>query len=151
MFHSTLTVVPHHLSANPNAIHQSFDLSLGSLLPAKAGSGEYNIFALPKGFITPVNMSSQFVTSSRPPVTMNLDKVLATSCLSAMQSKEIFLLAQEGQRLGMMIAQKFTNLSTQEALFHIGAQSSGYEKVASGIQNISQLTIPSCALENEKG
>ena len=70
----------------------------------------------PKGFTTPMSMSSQFVTNSGPPVK---------------QSKEIFLLAQEGQRLGMTIAQKFANLSSQEALFHIGTQSTSYEKVAS--------------------
>ena len=74
-----------------------------------------------KGFTTPMSMSSQFVTSSGPPVTMNLDTELATSCLSTEQWKEIFLLAQEGQRLVMMIAQKFANLSSQEALFPIGA------------------------------
>ena len=77
-------------------------------------------------------MSSQFVTSSGPPVTMQLDMAMVTSGLSAEQSKEIFLLAWEGKKLGMRIVQNFINLSSQEALFHMGAQSTGYEKVASG-------------------
>ena len=57
---------------------------------------------------------------------------MVMSGLSAEQSKEIFLLAQEGKKLGTRIVQNFISLSSQEALFHMGVQSTGYEKVASG-------------------
>ena len=64
-------------------------------------------------------------------MTMHLNTVVATSGFSTEQIKEIYDLVQEGQRLGSKIAKDFTNLSCQEALFHIVAQSTGYEKVAS--------------------
>ena len=80
-----------------------------------------------------MSMSSQFVNSSGPLITMQLDMAMATLGLSAEQSKEIFLLAQEGKKLGTRIAQNFINLSSQ-VLFCMGAQSTGY-KVASGHPN----------------
>ena len=44
-------------------------------------------------------------------------------------------MAWEGKKLGMRIAQNFINLSSQEVLFCMGAQSTAYEKVASGCPN----------------
>ena len=49
LFHSTLMVVSHQPSADPYAVHQSFDLSQGSLPPAKDGGSEYEPFVPPKG------------------------------------------------------------------------------------------------------
>ena len=63
---------------------------------------------------------------------MPLDTTIVMLGLSAKQLKEIFILAHEGKQLEMKIAQNFISLSSQQALFHMGAQSTGYEKVASG-------------------
>ena len=77
---------------------------------------------------------------------MNLDMALATSCLSAKHLKEIFLLAQEGQRLAMNAG----NDNCQEALFCIGAQSTGYEKIASGCLDHLTAYYPIMHSEDEK-
>ena len=124
---------PRHRSSDLHGVHQSsFDISQGSLPPAEAGSGNYEPFTPPQGFATPTSTSSHLVTSSRPSITMHLDTVVAASGFSAKQIKGIYNLAQEGQRLGSKIAKDFANLSCQEALFCIAAQSTSYEKVASG-------------------
>ena len=121
----------HHVSANPNAGIQSFDLSQGSLPPADSGSCEFKMFTLPRGVVTPVSVT-QFITSSGPPATMQLDMAIAMAGLSTEQVEEIFLLTHEPKKLGRKIACDFINLSSQEVLFHMGAQATGYEKVASG-------------------
>ena len=46
--------------------------------------------------------------------------------------KEIYDLAQEGQRLGTNIAWNFALLLNQEVLICIGTQATRYEKIASG-------------------
>ena len=63
---------------------------------------------------------------------MHLDTTVAAAGFSVKQIKGIYNLAQEGQRLGSKIAKDFTDHSYQEALFHIVAQSTGYDKVSSG-------------------
>ena len=83
------------------------------------------------GVVTPVSVN-QFVTSSGPPMTMQLDAAIAMAGLSKEQVEEIFLLTCEAQKLGRKITCNFINLSSQEALFHMGIQATGYEKVASG-------------------
>ena len=83
------------------------------------------------GVVTPMSVN-QFVTSSGPPVTMQLDAAIAMAGLSKQQAEEIFLLTHEAQKLGRKIACDFINLSNQEALFRMGVQATGYEKVASG-------------------
>ena len=87
--------------------------------------------APPMGVVTPTSVN-QFVTSSGPPVTMQLDAAIAMAGLSKEQAEEIFLLTCEAQKLGRKIARDFINLSNQEALFCMGVQATGYEKVASG-------------------
>ena len=61
---------------------------------------------------------------------MHLNTVVATTGFSTKQINEIYDLTQEGQRLGSKIAKDLAKLSCQETLFHVVAQSSGYEKVA---------------------
>ena len=123
--------IPCHPSSDVHGIHQSsFDVSQGSLPPADAGGGDFKPFAPPWGLAAPVSTSSHYVTSSGPP--MHLNTTVATSGFSAEQINEIYDLAQEGQRLGSKIAKDFAELSCQEALFCVAAQSSGYEKVACG-------------------
>ena len=123
-------IIPHCSSSDIHGIHQSsFNISQGSLLPAEVGSRDYEPFALPQGFVTPMSTSSHLVTSSGPPMAIHLDTVVDTSVFSAEQIKRIYDLAQEGQRLGSKIAKDFTDLSCQ-ALFHIAAQLTSYEKVA---------------------
>ena len=62
---------------------------------------------------------------------MQLDTAIATAGLSMAQVEEIFLLTHEAQKLGRKIVHNFINLSSQEALFRMGIQATGYEKVAS--------------------
>ena len=75
---------------------------------------------------------TQFVTSSGPPVTMQLDMAIAMAGLSMERAEEIFLLTHKAKKLGRKIACNFINLSSQEVLFHMGAQATGYKQVASG-------------------
>ena len=89
------------------------------------------MFAQPLGVVTPVS-ATQFVTSSGPPVTIQLDMAITTVGLSKEQAEEIFLLTHGAQKLGRKIVCNFINLSSQEVLFHMGAQATGYKKVVSG-------------------
>ena len=52
--------------------------------------------------------------------------------LSKEQAEEIFLLTREAQQLRRRLTCDFINLSNKEALFHMGVQATGYEKVTSG-------------------
>ena len=79
-----------------------------------------------------MSMSSYFVTSNGPPAAMPLDTAIVASGLPTEQLKEIFILACQGKKLEVKIAQNFISLSSKEALLCMGAQSTGYEKVASG-------------------
>ena len=63
---------------------------------------------------------------------MQLDAAIAMAGLSKEQAEDIFSLTCKAQKLGRKIAHDFINLSNQEALFHMGVQATGYEKVASG-------------------
>ena len=75
---------------------------------------------------------NQFVTSSGHPLTMQLDSAIAIAGLSRQQAENIFHLTCITQKLGRKLAHDFINLSSQEALFRMGIQATGYEKVASG-------------------
>ena len=55
-----------------------------------------------RGVVTPTS-ATQFVTSSGPPMTMQLDTAIATAGLSIEQAEEIFLLTCEVQKLGRKI------------------------------------------------
>ena len=50
-----------------------------------------------------------------------------------------------GKEAGRKITCNFINLSSQEALFHMGTQVTGYEKVASGCPDHVQPTMQLCA------
>ena len=76
--------------------------------------------------------ATQFITSSGSPVIMQLDMAIGMAGLSMEQAEEIFLLTHEAKKLGRKIAHNFINLSSQEVLFHMGTQATGYEKVTSG-------------------
>ena len=123
--------VPHHTSSDIHGVLQSsFNLSQGSLPPAEGGSRDFEPFAPLWGLVTPTSTSSHLVTSSWHP--MHLNTAIATSEFSAQQMREIYELAQEGQWLGAKFTKDFTELSSQEALFHIMVQVSSYENVADG-------------------
>ena len=87
-FHST-PINSCHTSADSNAALWSFDMSRGSLPPADSGSCEIEMFVPPMGVVTPMSVN-QFVTSSGPPMTMQLDAAIATAGLSKEQAEEIF-------------------------------------------------------------
>ena len=106
-------------------------MSWGSLPPADSGSCEIEMFAPPTGVVTPASVN-QFVSSSGPPMTMQLDAAIAMAGLSKEQAEDIFSLTHEAQKLGRKITCDFIHLSNQEALFHMGVQATGYKKVASG-------------------
>ena len=105
-------------------------MSRGSLPPADS-SCAIEMFVPLMGVVTPVSVN-QFVTSSGPPMTMQLDAAIVTAGLSKQRAEEIFLLTHEAQKLGRKIVHDFINLSNEEALFCMGPQATGYEKVASG-------------------
>ena len=119
------------MSADSIAGLQSLDMSWGSLPPADHGSLDIEMFTLPTGVVTPLSVN-QFVSSSGPPMTMQLEAALAMTGLSKEQAEEIFLLTCKAQRLGWKLTCNFIHLSNKEALFHIGIQATGYEKVTSG-------------------
>ena len=75
---------------------------------------------------------NQFVSSSKPPVAIQLDAALAMTGLSKEQAEEIFLLTYEAQVLGRRLTCDFIQVSHNEALFHMGVQATGYEKATSG-------------------
>ena len=104
-------------------------MSRGSLLPDH-GNVDIEMFMPPTGVVTPSSVN-QFVLTSGPPATMQIDAAL-TSGLSKEQAEEIFLLTCEAQTLGRKLAFDFIQLSHKEALFHMGVQVTGYEKAASG-------------------
>ena len=106
-------------------------MSQGSLPPADHGSLDIEMFAPPTGVVTPSSVN-QFVSSSGPPMTMQLDAALAMTGLSKEQAEEIFLLTHEAQKLWRRLTHDFIHLSNKEALFHMGVQATGYEKVTSG-------------------
>ena len=89
----------HHTSANLNTGLQSFKMSWGSLPPVDCGSLDIEMFMPLTGVVTPVSVN-QFIFSSGPPVTMQLDAALAMAGLSKEQAEEIFLLTREAQKLG---------------------------------------------------
>ena len=106
-------------------------MSRGSLPPADHGSFDIEMFVTPTGVVTPLSVN-KFVSSSGPPMTMQLDAALAMAGLSKEQAEEIFLLTCEAQKLGRKLMCDFVHLSNKEALFHMGIQATGYEKVTSG-------------------
>ena len=120
----------HHTSTDLMVGHWSIDMSRGSL-PPDHGSVNIEMFTPQTGFITPSSVN-QFILSSRPPMTMQVDAALAMSELSKEQAGEIFLLTCEAQILWRKLAHDFILLSHKEALFHMGVQATGYEKAASG-------------------
>ena len=64
---------------------------------------------------------------------MPLDTMIVTSGLSTKQLTRNLHPGPWGKEAGDEdIAQNFISLSSQEVLFHMGAQSTSYEKVASG-------------------
>ena len=105
-------------------------MSRGSL-PPDQGSVDIEMFAPLTGTVTP-SSTNQLVSSSRPPMTMQLDAVLATSGLTKEQAEEIFLLTREVQALRRQLALDFIQLSHQEVLFHMGVQATRYEKATWG-------------------
>ena len=105
-------------------------MSRGSL-PPDCSSIDIEMFAPPTGVVTPSSVN-QFISSSRPPMAMQLDAALATFRLSKEQAEEIFLLTREAQTLGRRLTCDFIQLSHKEALFHMGVKATGYEKTASG-------------------
>ena len=130
-FHST-PINSHHTLANSNAGIWSFDMSRGSLPPADSGSCEIEMFMLPMGVVTPTSVN-QFVTSSGPPMTMQLDAAIATGrVVQASGRGHLPSDSRVAQKLGRKLTRNFINLSSKEALFCMGAQATGYEKVASG-------------------
>ena len=120
-----------HTSTDSNAGLWSFDMSQGSLPPTDSGSCEMEMFVPLTGVVTPVSVN-QFVSSSRPPMTMQLDAAIAMAGLSKEQAEEIFLLTCEAQNLGRKLAHDFVHLFNNEALFCMGVQAISYEKVVSG-------------------
>ena len=106
-------------------------MSKGVSSPADSGSCEIEMFVPPTGVVTPASVN-QFVTSSGPPMTIQLDAAIAMAGLSRQQAEDIFLLTHVAQKLGRKLACDFINFSSKEALFHMGIQATGYEKVASG-------------------
>ena len=75
-FHS-IPVNSHHTSADFLVGAQSFNMSRGSL-PPDCVSLNIEMFAPPMGVVTPSNIN-QFVSSSGPPATMQLDAASMTS------------------------------------------------------------------------
>ena len=106
-------------------------MSWGSLPPADHGSPDIEMFMPLTGVVTPLSVN-QFVSSSGPPVTMQLDAALVMAGLSKEQAEEIFLLDHEAQKLGRKLTHDFIHLSNKEVLFHLGIQATGYKKVISG-------------------
>ena len=91
----------------------------------------WQMFTTPTGVVTPLSVN-QFVSSSGPSTNMQLDAALAMAGLSKEQAEEIFLLTCKAQKLGRKLVCNFIHLSNKEALFHMGIQATGYEKVTSG-------------------
>ena len=79
---------------------------------------------------------------------MPLDNTIAMLGLSAEQSKKIFLLVCEEKKLEMEIVQNFISLSSEETLFCMGAQATGYEKIASG--HPDYITVYDTILHSEE-
>ena len=132
-FHST-PINLHHMSANSITGLWSFNMSQQSLPPADHGSLDIEMFVPPTGVVTPASVN-QFVSRSGPPATMQLDAALAMAGLSKEQAEEIFLLTHKAQKLGRKLVHDFIHLSNKEALFCMGVQATGYEKVTSGSPN----------------
>ena len=101
-------------------------MSRGSL-PPDQGSVDIEMFAPPTRMVTP-SSANQLVSSSGPPMVMQLDAVLVTSRLTKEQTEEIFLLTHEVQALCGKLALDCIQLSQQEALFHMGVQATQVQK-----------------------
>ena len=106
-------------------------MSQGSCPPADCGSLDIEMFALLTRVVTPLSVN-QFVSSSGPPMTMQLEAALAMTGLSKEQAEEIFLLTCKAQKLGRRLMHDFIHLSNKEALFYMVVQATGYKKVTSG-------------------
>ena len=129
---SHLSFYSHKLtSANSLAGLWSFDMSWGSLPLTDHGNLDIEMFVPLTGVVTPLSVN-QFVSSSRPPMGLQLEAALAMTGLSKEQAEEIFLLTCKAQKLGRRLAHDFIHLFNKEALFHMGVQATGYEKVMSG-------------------
>ena len=118
--------------------HWSIDMSRGSL-PPEHSSVDIEIFAPPRGVVTPSSVN-QFVSSSGPPVTMQLDAALVTSGLSREQAEEIFLLTCEAQTLGRKLTCNFILLFHKEALLHMGSKPLHISKLLVGALTMLPLT-----------
>ena len=135
------------MSTDSMAGHQSIDMSRGSL-PPDCGSINIEMFTPPTGIVTPSSVN-QFVTSSGPPVTMQLDAALVMSRLSREQAEEIFILTYKAQTLGRKLTHKFILLSHKEALFHMGIQATAYEQASSGCPH--HVTVYYSMIKSEGG
>ena len=100
-------------------------------LPPDRGSLNIEMFMPATGVVTPSSVN-QFVSSSRPPVAMQLDTALTMTGLSKEQAEEIFLLTCEAQTLGRRLMHDFIHLS-HKVMY--GVQATGYEKATSGCPN----------------
>ena len=110
-------------------------MSRGSL-PPDHGSLNIEMFVPPMGIVTPSSIN-QFVSSSGPPMTMQLDAALIMSGWSKEQAEEIFLLTHEAQTLGRKLACDFIQLSHKEVLFHMGSKPPGTRKLPVGALTMS--------------
>ena len=79
----------------------------------------------------------QLAMSSGQVTSVQVGPVLTTSGLTEAQFEEISLLSCEVQTLHGKLALDFIQLSHQEALFHMGAQSMGHEKAIQGCPDSS--------------
>ena len=89
LFHST-PINSHHMSTDLALGHWAINMSRGSL-PPDHSSVDIEMFAPPTGVVTPSSIN-QFVSSSGPPATMQIDAALMMFGLSKEQAEKIFLL-----------------------------------------------------------
>ena len=75
-------------------------------LPPDHSSLDIEMFTPATGVITPSSVN-QFVSSTRPPMAMQLYAALAMTGLSKEQAEEIFVLTHEAQTLGRRHARDF--------------------------------------------
>ena len=80
---------------------------------------------------------------------MQLNVAIVMAGLFKEQAEDIFSLTHEAQKLGKKLTHNFIHLSNKEALFHMGVQATGYEKVVSGYPDCVTAYYMMIQLEGE--
>ena len=142
-------ITPCCASANPNAVHQSFNLSQGSFPPAEGGSGDFENFAPPRGVATPTG-TTQFVTSSGPLWPCSWTKLLPHQAYPQSRQRRSSFWPAKQRSWGWRSCRTLSTCPVRRYSFTWVLSPLATRRSPLGALTISQLTTPSCTPKMRK-